>query len=244
MTTSSPTPTARARRPTTSTTSTSGFVFDFRSYDDLDDGQRWSTWLSVEPLCRGPEPRPDWVVTSQGAIDTELGILKTGKEADVHLVERADPLRPGRRRGDGGQALPLARAPQLPPRRDLHRGAQHEALPRRARAQAEEHLRPAGRRRRVGGLGVGRAGPALEPRAAGPLPRPDRRHRDPHGVDHRRGRGRRGDRAPAGPDPAGPATCWRRTSSSSPTRWPRWCRRASCTATSRRTTSSPRATGW
>ena len=68
------------------------FVFDFHAYDDLDDGQRWSTWLSVEPLSRGPEPRPDWVVTSQGAVDTELGILKTGKEADVFLVERADPL--------------------------------------------------------------------------------------------------------------------------------------------------------
>jgi RIO kinase 1 len=68
------------------------FVFDFRAYDDLDDGQRWSTWLSVEPLSRGPEPRPDWVVTSQGAVDTELGILKTGKEADVFLLERADPL--------------------------------------------------------------------------------------------------------------------------------------------------------
>lgn len=68
------------------------FVFDFHSYDDPDDQtQRWSTWLSVEPLCRGPEPRPDWVVTSQGAIDTELGVLKTGKEADVHLLRRAEP---------------------------------------------------------------------------------------------------------------------------------------------------------
>ena len=104
------------------------FVFDFRPYDDLDDGQRWSTWLSVEPLCRGPEPRPDWVVTSQGAIDTELGILKTGKEADVHLVERADPLDP-----DGGVVMAAkryrsSRAPDLPPRRVLHRGPQHEAL--------------------------------------------------------------------------------------------------------------------
>jgi RIO kinase 1 len=72
----------------------SSFVFDFRSYDDLEDGQRWSTWMSVEPLQRGPEPRPDWLVTSQGAIDTELGILKTGKEADVFLVERTDPLEP------------------------------------------------------------------------------------------------------------------------------------------------------
>lgn len=67
------------------------FVFDFQAYDDLADGQRWSTWLDVEPLCRGPQPRPDWVVTSQAAIDTELGILKTGKEADAFLLERAVP---------------------------------------------------------------------------------------------------------------------------------------------------------
>jgi RIO kinase 1 len=72
------------------------FVFDFHEYDDLDEGQRWSTWLSVEPLSRGPEPHPDWLVTSQGAIDTELGILKTGKAADVFLLERADPLEPER----------------------------------------------------------------------------------------------------------------------------------------------------
>ena len=67
------------------------FVFDFTAYDEVGDSQRWSTWLSVEPLCRGPEPRPDWVVTSQAAVDTELGILKTGKEADVFLLERAVP---------------------------------------------------------------------------------------------------------------------------------------------------------
>jgi RIO kinase 1 len=73
------------------------FTFDYVAYDDdLDHDQRWSTWLSVEPLCRGPEPRPDWVVTSQGAIDTELGILKTGKEADAFLLERADPRLPDR----------------------------------------------------------------------------------------------------------------------------------------------------
>ncbi len=60
------------------------FFFDYVAYDDtLENGQRWSTWLDVEPLQRGPEPRPDWVVTSQGALDTELGILKTGKEADA-----------------------------------------------------------------------------------------------------------------------------------------------------------------
>jgi RIO kinase 1 len=73
----------------------SSFVFDFDSYDEPDDDrQRWTTWYDVDPLCRGPEPLPDWVVTSRGAIDTELGILKTGKEADVFLLERADPHRP------------------------------------------------------------------------------------------------------------------------------------------------------
>ncbi len=77
------------------------FVCDFFPADDPDDGQRWSTWLSVEPLCRGPEPRPGWVVTSQAALDTELGVLKTGKEADVFLLERAVP-------GDPDQAVVLA----------------------------------------------------------------------------------------------------------------------------------------
>jgi RIO kinase 1 len=67
------------------------FVFDFAAADDPGEGQRWSTWLDVEALCRGPEPRPDWVVTSAAALDTELGILKTGKEADVFLLERAVP---------------------------------------------------------------------------------------------------------------------------------------------------------
>ncbi|HNM96386.1 MAG TPA: RIO1 family regulatory kinase/ATPase [Marmoricola sp.] len=74
----------------------SSFTLDWIEYDDPGDGQRWSTWGSVEPLCRGPEPRPEWVVTSAGAIDSELGILKTGKEADVHLIERADPVDPER----------------------------------------------------------------------------------------------------------------------------------------------------
>jgi RIO kinase 1 len=78
------------------------FVVDFIPYDEgephhddaLGEGRRWSTWLDVEPLSRGPEPRPGWVVTSQGAIDTELGVLKSGKEADAFLLERADPHDP------------------------------------------------------------------------------------------------------------------------------------------------------
>ncbi|WP_431278611.1 serine protein kinase RIO [Leifsonia poae] len=35
------------------------------------------------------------MVTSAAAIDTELGVVKTGKEADVHLIERAVPDEPG-----------------------------------------------------------------------------------------------------------------------------------------------------
>ncbi len=70
------------------------FVFDFAAAEDPGEGQRWSTWLDVEALCRGPEPRPHWVVTSAAAVDTELGILKTGKEADVFLLERAVPDAP------------------------------------------------------------------------------------------------------------------------------------------------------
>jgi len=97
----------------------SSFVFDFTAYDDLDDGQRWSTWMSVEPLQRGPEPRPEWIVTSQGAIDTELGILKTGKEADVFLVERADPLDP-----EKGVVM-AAKRYRAPEHRSFHRSASY-----------------------------------------------------------------------------------------------------------------------
>ncbi|HLT60809.1 MAG TPA: RIO1 family regulatory kinase/ATPase [Microlunatus sp.] len=55
--------------------------------DELPDGQRWSSYDDPGVLT-GPEPPPDWVITEQ-AIDTELGVLKTGKEADVFLIERA-----------------------------------------------------------------------------------------------------------------------------------------------------------
>jgi RIO kinase 1 len=63
----------------------------------LQENQRWSTWPATMPTERGPLPRPDWVVTSAAAVDTELGILKTGKEADVFLIERAVPDDPRQR---------------------------------------------------------------------------------------------------------------------------------------------------
>jgi RIO kinase 1 len=59
--------------------------------DRLTDGDRWSTWDQSTPTERGPRPYPDWLVTELAAVDTELGILKTGKEADVFLLRRGVP---------------------------------------------------------------------------------------------------------------------------------------------------------
>ncbi len=100
------------------------FTLDFTAYDEVEgvEGQRWSTWLDVDPLCRGPEPRPDWVVTSQGAIDTELGILKTGKEADVFLLDRTDPHDPGT---PGHSAVLAAKRYRSADHRTFHRSASY-----------------------------------------------------------------------------------------------------------------------
>ena len=52
------------------------------------EGERWSTW---DGSSHGPGPRPDWVITDLGAVEQDLGVLKTGKEADVHLLRRWVP---------------------------------------------------------------------------------------------------------------------------------------------------------
>ncbi len=57
----------------------------------LTEGDRWSTWDQSVPTERGPRPYPRWLVTELAAVDTELGILKTGKEADVFLLRRNVP---------------------------------------------------------------------------------------------------------------------------------------------------------
>jgi RIO kinase 1 len=87
--------------------------FFYSETRELDDNQRWSTWSSVDKSSHGPQPRPDWVITDDGAIDTELGILKTGKEGDVHLVERALP--------DGPGAVMAAKRYRNSDHRDFHR---------------------------------------------------------------------------------------------------------------------------
>ena len=66
-------------------------IENFDTTDGLPEGDRWSTWDQSTPTERGPKPYPDWLVTDLAAVDTELGILKTGKEADVFLVRRGIP---------------------------------------------------------------------------------------------------------------------------------------------------------
>jgi len=59
--------------------------------DGLPEGARWSSWDQPSASERGPRPYPPWLVTELAAVDTELGLLKTGKEADVFLVRRGVP---------------------------------------------------------------------------------------------------------------------------------------------------------
>lgn len=59
--------------------------------DDHEEGEagpQMSTYADAETL-RGPHPVPAWVVTSPDAVDADLGVLKTGKEAEVSLLRRS-----------------------------------------------------------------------------------------------------------------------------------------------------------
>jgi RIO kinase 1 len=75
----------------------------------------FSSWDTAQ---HGPEPRPDWVVTDLNALDTELGVLKTGKEADVHLVHRGVP--------DGPECLLAAKRYRGTENRLFHRDAGYQ----------------------------------------------------------------------------------------------------------------------
>lgn len=73
-----------------------------------DDFQPWQKparvrWDDDEPdpeattytaAVHGPDPVPEWVLTQDSARQRELGLLKTGKEADVFLIERRLPVTP------------------------------------------------------------------------------------------------------------------------------------------------------
>jgi RIO kinase 1 len=85
------------------------------SSDDDDDPVPYTSW-DDPGVVHGPGPHPNWVVTALGAVDTELGILKTGKEAEVHLVRRAVPE-------TGPGCLLAAKRYRAPEHRLFHRDA-------------------------------------------------------------------------------------------------------------------------
>ncbi|HZB33361.1 MAG TPA: RIO1 family regulatory kinase/ATPase [Streptosporangiaceae bacterium] len=87
-----------------------------RDPESAPEGDRWSTWDQSTAGERGPRPYPDWLVTDLAAVDTELGILKTGKEADVFLVERSVP-------GTGRATLMAAKRYRDSEHRMFHRDA-------------------------------------------------------------------------------------------------------------------------
>lgn len=100
------------------------FVFDYtpRDLPDLTTpgartDQRRTTYWDVERGNRGPQPLPDWVVTDAGAVDTDLGVLKTGKEADVSLLQRAATD------GTGLRTLMAAKRYRSEEHRAFHRAA-------------------------------------------------------------------------------------------------------------------------
>ncbi len=110
-----------------------------RRRPDTDDGEPPER-LGAADTTLGPQPAPGWVVTDPGATDTDLGVLKTGKEADVHLLERAIPGRPG--------CLLAAKRYRAPEHRMFHRDAGYlegRRVRRSRETRAMAHRTPFGR---------------------------------------------------------------------------------------------------
>ena len=131
-----------------------------------------------------PLPHPDWLVTDLGATDTELGVLKTGKEADVFLLRRGVP-------GTDRSCLLAAKRYRSAEHRQFHRDGEYldgrrvrESRDNRAMAK-QDRGRPGDDRPAVGRGRVRRALPAASGRGSGALPGADHRHRAAARV-HRR----------------------------------------------------------
>ena len=115
--------------------------------DGPPEGERWSSW---DGAMHGPKPRPDWVITAFAAVDADLGVLKTGKEADVHVLRRWVPGDPHRDVVMAAKRFRGHAAPDVPPRRRLPRGAPGPAQPRDPRHGPPHRLRQGPHRRRSG----------------------------------------------------------------------------------------------
>ncbi|MGI8415634.1 MAG: RIO1 family regulatory kinase/ATPase [Nakamurella sp.] len=62
---------------------------------DVDHSDGLAPLSSYDVADHGPKPVPEWLVTDLNARDTRLGVMKTGKEADVSLLDRSVPGGPG-----------------------------------------------------------------------------------------------------------------------------------------------------
>ena len=54
--------------------------------DHPDQEQEFSNYADA---AHGPAPTPCWVITDASAVDLDLGVMKSGKEADVSLLRRS-----------------------------------------------------------------------------------------------------------------------------------------------------------
>ena len=168
------------------------------SYVETDEpgpGQRWSTWDDIG-IIAGPEPWPDWLITADAAIDTDLGILKTGKEADVFLLERAVPA-------TGASVVLAAKRYRGNDHRMFHRDSGYTEGRRIRRSRDRRAVAKGsrwGRQIQAGEWAMAEFGYLSELWSAGlPVPYPvARRHRAADGVHHPR---RRIRGTTTGPDP-------------------------------------------
>ena len=152
-----------------------------------------SPYSSYDVANRGPAPTPDWLVTSLSARDTRLGVIKSGKEADVGTAG-AGPA--GRSRlPAGGQDVPRSPSSAVPPGRRLSGGAPGAPVPGDPGNGRADRLRTGVAGRQVGDRGVRRLAHAVDGRRPGALPGAADRVRTDDGVHRRSGRHRR---TPAG----------------------------------------------
>jgi RIO kinase 1 len=61
--------------------------------DDADADASQTNCSSYVDARKGPAPVPAWMITSANAVDDDLGVMKSGKEADVSLLRRTDENR-------------------------------------------------------------------------------------------------------------------------------------------------------
>jgi RIO kinase 1 len=91
--------------------------FDDADIDPVAEADPYTTLSSYPRAQHGPDPVPGWVIADPNARDRDEGVLKTGKEADVHLVERRAP--------DGTACLLAVKRYRSSHHRQFHRDASY-----------------------------------------------------------------------------------------------------------------------